>query len=561
MAGHTLILNLFGGVALLIWATQMVRKGVMQAFGAKLRHAIGKATAGRVRACLTGLGVSTALQSSSATGLLVVAFAERGLIALAPALAVMLGADIGSTIVVQALSLKTAALVPILLLFGVVTVSAAKSSLWQEIGRIVIGLALMILSLGLIVGASQPLREHGIFTLVMERLAGDPILALGMGALFTWLAHSSVAVVLFVISLASAGVLSLPLALALVLGANVGSGLIPLGLALRSPAAAKRVLFGNLGFRLIGAILGLVALEYGADALPWLGSDPARQIANAHTGFNLILALVFLPAIGPIARLLEAVVRDVENTADKRVNYLDDSVLDRPAIALANATREVMRLADTVELMLQETIRTFRDGSESRRVQISTLDNEVDRLQEAIKLYLTRLTRQPLDEEDTRRCFDLILFTTNLEHVGDIIDRGLLALAAKRQRNGVSFSEAGWSEITALHQLVVEQMRLAVTVFVSRDLALARELVADKDRIREAERAATESHFQRLREGKIASIETSALHLDILRDLKRIAAHLTSVAHPILEAHGALRTSRLVSETKDVAGAPAPARA
>jgi phosphate:Na+ symporter len=551
MAGHTLILNLLGGVALLVWATQMVRKGVMQAFGARLRHAIGQATAGRLTACLTGLGVSTALQSSSATGLLVVAFAERGLIALAPALAVMLGADIGSTLVVQALSFKTAALVPLLLIVGVVAVSTAKTTWWQEVGRIVIGLALMILSLSLIVGASQPLREHEVFTLVMERLADDPLLALGMGALFTWLAHSSVAVILFVISLTGAGVLTVPLALAFVLGANVGSGLIPLGLALRSPAAAKRVLFGNLAFRLVGAALGLAALAHGSHLLPWLGTEASRQIANAHTGFNLVLALLFLPVVQPVARLLEKVVRDRESTAEKRVNHLNDDALERPAVALANATREVMRLADTVELMLQETIRTFREGDEGRRLEISRLDNEVDRLQEAIKLYLTRLTRQPLDEEDTRRCFDLILFTTNLEHVGDIIDRGLLALAAKRQRNGVSFSEAGWAEITALHQKVVDQMRLAVTVFVSRDLALARELVADKDRIRAAERAATESHFQRLRDGKIASIETSALHLDILRDLKRIAAHLTTVAHPILEAHGALRTSRLVHEPDD----------
>lgn len=427
----------------------------------------------------------------------------------------------------------------------------SKSPLWQQVGRIIVGLALMILSLGLIVSASAPLREQGVFTLVMERLADDPILALAIGALFTWLAHSSVAVILFVISLASAGAVGVPLALALVFGANVGSGLIPLGLALRSPAAAKRVLFGNLAFRVTGAILGLIGLKYAADLLPWLGADPSRQIANAHTAFNVLLAALFLPFVSTIAGLLETFVRDAEDAAEKRVNYLDDAALDRPAVALANATREVMRLADTVELMLQETILTFREGDASRRVSISRLDDQVDRLQEAVKLYLTRLTRQPLDEEDTRRCFDLILFTTNLEHVGDIIDRGLLGLAAKRQRNGVVFSEAGWAEIAALHHRVIEQMRLAVTVFVTRDLTLARQLVAEKDRIREVEREATESHFQRLREGKVASIETSALHLDILRDLKRVAAHLTSVAHPILEAHGALRTSRLVGESAD----------
>jgi phosphate:Na+ symporter len=550
MAGHTLLLNLFGGVALLVWATQMVRGGVMRAFGAKLREAIGRATAGRLTACGTGLGVATALQSSSATGLLVVAFAERGLIALVPALCVMLGADIGSTLVVQALSFKTTALVPVLLILGVGTALVAKSTLWEQIGRIVVGLGLMILSLSLIVAASQPLREAGLFTMVMERLAGDPILALVLGALFTWLAHSSVAVILFVISLSAAGVLSLPLALALVLGANVGSGLIPLGLALRSPAPAKRVLFGNLFFRTAGALVGLLALNLGAEHLGVLGADPARAIANAHTGFNVVLAVVFLPLVGPIAAFLDSAVRDSEDPSDKRVNHLDEAVLDRPALALANATREVMRLADTVELMLQETILTFREGDENRRIGISRLDNDVDRLQEAIKLYLARLTRQPLDEEDTKRCFDLILFTTNLEHVGDIIDRGLLGLAAKRQRNGVSFSEAGWAEIAALHQRVVEQMRLALTVFVTRDLDLAKELMAEKDRIRAIEREATESHFRRLREGTIASIETSALHLDILRDLKRVAAHLTAVAVPILEAHGALRTTRLVADEK-----------
>ena len=554
MAGHTLLLNLLGGIALLLWATRMVKTGVMRAFGARLRQAIGQATAGRVRACGTGLAVATALQSSSATGLLVTAFAERGLIALAPALAVMLGADIGSTIVVQALSSKITALVPVLLVAGVALATLAKTQAWRETGKIVVGLGLMIVSLGMVVAASEPLRGNGVFVLVMERLGDDAILALLLGALVTWLAHSSVAVVLLIVSLASTGVLSIPLALALVLGANVGSALIPLGLALRSPAAAKRVLFGNLAFRSIGALLALVLLTYGGGFADWLGSEPARQIANFHTGFNLALALVFLPLVEPAARLLERFVTDAERAGERRVSYLDEGVLDRPAVAIGNATREVMRLADTVELMLREAILTFQPGHETRRTEISRLDDEVDRLQEAVKLYLTRVTRQPLDEEDARRCFDLILFTTNLEHVGDIIDRGLLALAAKKQRNGVSFSDAGWAEISALHQRVVDQMRLAVSVFVTRDLAMARALVAEKDAIRAAERAATESHFQRLREGKVASIETSALHLDVLRDLKRVAAHLTSVAHPILEANGALRTSRLVADEGKPAG-------
>jgi phosphate:Na+ symporter len=227
------------------------------------------------------------------------------------------------------------------------------------------------------------------------------------------------------------------------------------------------------------------------------------------------------------------------------IEHLDEALLDRPALALGSASRELMRLADQVEIMLRETILAFEEGGERRRQPIKDLDDTVDRLQEAIKLYLTRLTRQPLSEEDSRQAFDLILFTTNLEHIGDIIDKSLLELAAKKHRLGLRFSPEGWAEITALHARVVDQMRLAMTVFVTRDLKMARELIAEKDRIRLAERDATENHLRRLRQGTLASLETSALHLDILRDLKRINAHIVSVAHPILETSGELRESRL----------------
>ncbi len=545
MAGHTLLLNLLGSIALLVWATRMVRTGVLRAFGERFRRAIGQATASPVKACATGVAVATAVQSSAATGLIVVSFAERGLVPLAAALAVMLGADIGSTLVVQALSFNLSALVPVLLIGGVAAFMLAKSSTGQQVGRIVIGLALMILSLGMAVASSQPLRESYVMALVLQRLAEDPLLAMVIGAALAWLFHSSVAFVLLVMSLAGSGVLNPTAAVALVLGANIGSGLIPLGLSWRSAAPSKRVLVGNLAFRLIGAVAVLALLEPAAAAVGLLSQDPARFVANFHTAFNLALALVFLPLTAVGARLLERALPEEQGPAAASLAHLDDGLLDRPAIALGNAAREVMRLADKVAIMLRETILAFGDGGDLRRQAIKHLDNDVDRLQEEIKLYLTRLTRQQLSEEDSRRAFDLILFTTNLEHIGDIIDKSLLELAAKKHRLHLAFSSEGWDELAAMHARVVDQMRLAMTVFVTHDPKMARELVVEKDRIRHAERSATENHLRRLREGKAASIETSALHLDILRDLKRINAHITSVAYPILEASGELRESRL----------------
>jgi phosphate:Na+ symporter len=544
VAGHTVLLNLLGGIALLVWATRMVRTGVLRAFGEGFRRAVAQATANPIRALFVGIGIASAVQSSSATGLIVVSFAERGLITLAAALAVMLGADVGSTLVVQALSFNLSALVPLLLIAGVIAFMAFENTTVQNAGRIVIGLALMILSLQMVVAASGELRGSAVLALVLQRLADDPILALIAGALLTWLFHSSVAMVLLVISLASVAMIPPVLGMALVLGANVGSGLIPIGLSLKSPAAAKRVLFGNFAFRLVGAIVALLLLSLFAGSIAAIETDPARQIANFHTLFNLALALIFLALVGAAARLLERLIPDTTE-GEPTLAHLDENLLDRPAIALGSATREVMRLADMVEIMLRETILAFGPDGEKRRPAVKALDDPVDRLQEEIKLYLTRLTRNPLAEEDSRRAFDLILFTTNLEHIGDIIVKSLLELAGKKQRLHLAFSPEGWSEIQTLHARVVDQMRLAMTVFVTRDLKMARELVLEKDNIRSAERDATESHLRRLREGTVASIETSALHLDILRDLKRINAHITSVAYPILEASGELRESRL----------------
>lgn len=545
--GGSLLLNLFGGIALLLWSTRLVKTGVLRAFGEELRALLQLATENRFRACGLGVVVATALQSSTATALLLVSFATRGLIALGPALAVMLGADIGSTLVVQALSFDLKSFIPVLLILGVGMFMLSGNATVRQTGRIIIGLALMILSLGMIVGTSAGMRQHETITYLLGHLGSEPVLTVIFAAGLTWLLHSSVAMVLFIMALAGSEIVTLPLGLTLLLGANIGAGLIPMGLGWREPQVARRILVGNFLFRLVGAVVALMFLStLSAQVFTGMAS-PERAIASAHMLFNVVLALVFLPFNEKVAALLNRAMPDDpgHDAGVSRPLHLDEALLDQPALALGAASREVMRLAERVETMLSDTIHTFTDNDDKRRLAIRKLDDEVDTLQEAIKLYLTRLTRQPLSEDDARRAFDLILFTTNLEAVGDIIDKNLLELAAKKQRYAMSFSAAGWSELTDFHARIVRQMTLAMTVFMTKDAAMARELVNEKDLIREAEKSATEQHLARLREGTAASIETSALHLDMLRDMKRINAHIVSVAHPILEALGEIRQSRL----------------
>lgn len=559
MAGHELLLHIAGGVALLLWATRMVRTGVMRAYGPELRRLLGRSMRNRVAAA--GMGVATAgmLQSSTATALLVISFAGRGLVALAPALAVMLGADLGSTLVVQALSFDISALSPVLILIGVVTFLAGRSAQWRHVGRIFIGLGLMLLALSLVVGASQPLRESAVLHSVLTQLAHDPILGLLIAAVFTWLAHSSVAIVLLIMSLTAVGVVPLALAFALVLGANIGSGLIPVILTLSEPNSARRIPLGNLLFRFLGAIAVLPFIDLLVPHMAFLGDTPARQIANFHTAFNIALLVVFLPLTPLMARLVSAMLSQEAGPAGPvKPKYLDPAVIDKPSVAISCATREALRMADTVETMLRGVLEILRTDDGKLLERLSALDDEVDTLQESIKLYVTKVTRNPLSEEDSRSCIDLIGFTTNLEHIGDIVDKNLLDTARKKIRKRLSFSEQGWEEMVALHERVIHQMQLALSVFVSGDLATARQLLKDKERFRDLELQGSQKHLARLRSGRVESIETSALHLDILRDLKRINSHLTAVAYPILDAEGELRQSRLVSRPEADRRAPVP---
>jgi len=524
----------------------MVRTGVMRAYGADLRRVIGHGLRNRATAFAAGLGVTAVLQSSTATALMTASFAERGLLATGAALAVMLGADVGTALVAQALSLRVDWISPVLIFIGVIAFLAGTTTRQRDLGRTAVGLGLMLLALRLIVEASTPLRTSPTVDMVLAGLGSERIIAVLVAAALTWLAHSSLAVVLLVMSLASIGMLAPPLALALVVGANLGGAFPALAATWSGDAAARRVTLGNLVFRFAGALVALPLLEPAARLLAGFDADPARLVVNFHLTFNLALAVVFVWFTGPIGRLLASRVVDAPGAEDPaKPRYLDPAALDSPPLAIAAAARETLRMGDALEGMLRDTLTVFQTDDRKLAADIIRRDDTVDRLHEAIKLYLTQVSREPLGEVDGKRAMDIIGFTTNLEHVGDIIDKNLMEMAVKKIKHRLHFSEEGFKEISLLHAEAMEHLQLAMSVFISGDLAMARKLLEEKIEFRDRERKLTEQHLMRLRSGRAESIETSSLHLDILRDLKRINSHLTSVAYPILEAAGELSESRL----------------
>ncbi len=534
-------------MALLLWGMHMVHSGILRAFGADLRRFLGAALANRFSAFGVGVLVTVLLQSSTATGLLVTSFTAGGMLALVPALAVMLGANVGTSLVVQVLSFDISAAAPVLLIIGVVAFRRGGRTRTRDLGRVAIGLGLMLLALHILLGSLAPAENAPAVRTLLQAATTQPVLNLVIGALLAWAAHSSVAVVVMVMSLAYSNFLTPVSVLALVLGANLGSAINPVleGGSSDNPAS-RRLPAGNLAIRIVGCLAALPFLPQIAGLLQALEPNPARQAADFHTFFNLALAAIFILALDPIARLLERLLPERQETADPgRPLYLDATLLDTPSVALTCAAREVLHVGDIVEAMLRRTMAALVTDDRKLVSEIERMDDAVDRLDEAIKLYVTGITRNSLEPQDAHRAMEIISFSINLEHIGDIIDRNLMELAAKKIKRRLKFSPEGEAELRAFHQRVLDNLKLALGVFMSGDVTIARQLIREKVPVREAERAAAESHLARLREGRPESIETSSLHLDVLRDLKRIHSHICSAAYPVLEATGELQPSRL----------------
>src|SRR5579883_1645213 len=540
--GTMVLLDLLGGVALLLWGLHMVLTGVLRACGPDLRRILGKAIGNRFSAFAAGLALTAVLQSSTATGLMTASLAADGIVGLVPALAIMLGANVGTTLIVQVLSFNVSAAAPVLFVIGLVTFRTGGRSLTRAVGRIAIGLGLILLALHILVDTLAPAEQAPAVRVLLGAVTHDPLLCILIATALTWAAHSSVAVVLLVMSLAYSHFVGAEAALALVLGANLGSAINPLieG-GVRGDPTSRRLPLGNLLNRLVGIVIALPFLPFLARELPALQPDAAKMTAEFHLLFNVALAALFIAPLDAVAWVLTRLLPERRLPDDpSRPRSLDESALDTPPIALSNAARETLRMGDFVESMLQQVMVAIMTNDRKLATEVSRTDNNVDRLDEASKLYLTKLTRGSLDEREGRRAMEIVSFAINLEHIGDIIDKNLCELAAKKIKRRWEFSAEGAAEINAFHKRVCEGLRAAFGIFMTGDVEAARRLIREKAELRKAELDAADRHFERLREGRPQSLETTSLHLDILSDLKRIHSHICSVAYPVLKAAGEL---------------------
>jgi len=514
----------------------MVRTGLERALGSRLRDAMSVAAGGRLTALLTGTFLAAFMQSSTAVITMTAGFVGRKAMSVVAGLGLVLGADIGTALAAQFLNLDIASYSPLLILAGVIVFLFSSKRVFRATGRTTLGLGLIFLALSLISATTEPLRESSGTQFLFSMMADDRPLTILFGAVLTAVAQSSLAIVLLTAKLVSDGAVSLSVGLSLVLGASLAASIPSILATLGEPIEGRRVVIGNLVFRIIAVLIVVPFVSVAESKLVDSGLEAGSSVLVAYLVFNVLLALAFLPLLNPVSAFLESLMPGRPSraeTAPHRPIYLAKDDLIRTDRALANAVRETMRMAETVHEMLRETLPAFSDSD--KIAAISKQDDLVDALHREATLYVAELTRQPLSETESQRAMAIFAFSTNLEHIGDIIDHNLLDTAANYLHEELEFSEEGWQELRQLHSSLVANYRLALDVFATQEEELAEDLLAEKRRFRDRIHVSIEKHLARLREGVKTTRQTSAMHLDILRDFRRVNSHLSAIAYSVLE--------------------------
>lgn len=540
------ILQLAGAAALLIWSVQNIRTGVERAFLPQLRQALRHSERSRVLTAFSGMIAAMFLQSSTAVALIASGFAVSTGLAASSGLAILLGADLGSALATQVLLARIEGMEPLLFLMGTILYLRSNKTEFKQTGRILIGLGLVFMSLGMIREATEVLKDNPAVSTLAGFIQGDAASAFILGTVLAYAVHSSLAAVLIFVTFVATGVLSTQTGIAMVLGANLGGALIPVILTLSQPSEARHAIIGNLILRGGCATAALMATTVYSPDFTLLGAESFRQVINFHLAFNLCLLLIALPIVGWTALLVTKAMPKSSPILHQTVaTSFDPGLLNNPDRALAAVGREALRMTERVTEMLAPALRLYKNWDDHAAKFIERSDDDVDQINFSAKLFLARLQEGSLTPAQSKRSMALATIVNNIEDAGDRISTDLVGLARHMKDKHISFSEEGLQDLADFHDVVLANAHLSLDVLMADDAEVARQLLARKDYARKIEQKMQERHLERLRKGSAETLNTSNMHQDTIRALNHINTSLCYIAYPIVEKAGVLLPTRL----------------
>ncbi|NVO54765.1 Na/Pi cotransporter family protein [Rhodobacteraceae bacterium B1Z28] len=557
MAILNFLIQLAGATMLLLFAVRMVRTGIERSYGASFQRVMTEQQS-FVQASMVGVAMAVVLQSATAVTLLTSGFAASGLLAFSTGLAIVLGGDLGSALVIQILSFRMDWLIPMLLAVGGYLFVKTEAKKARQLGRILMGIAFILISLRFLREAMDPIRDSAFLPAVADYLARDYITAFLVGGALAFVMHSSVAAILMCVTLVQIGAIPFEAGLSLVLGANFGSGFIPVWLSRGMDISARRIPYANLALRGTWAVLALFAcnitLRSGVLDVPGSG----QMLVTAHLAFNAFLLLLALPFCGRLQPLVERLLPEPEaRTAaaehGRPVSMLDPRDIGNASQAVSSLKRELLHMCDLVDAMFRPTLELYKSGDKDQIRAIRAMDGEVNECLYRIRTFVAAIPTESFGKQNAKLARDMMEYAIRLETAGDVVAKRLTALADDMRKTGASFSKEGWSELVQMHEGILANVRLAINVLISDDLESARLLSQEKSEIKRVERDSRKRHLRRLQHGESASFETSDIHLETLRAFREFNSHISAVAYPILYRHGQLLETRLIEDLPQMA--------
>ncbi len=537
-----IILNLIGSVLLLLWSTSYVSKCIIKSFGGEVRYILTDRVTNPITAFITGFGTTALLQSSTATALMTASFIERGMIQLSLAIAVIIGADLSTTIIAQLLIFDLSWISPLAICIGA-ALSLGKANIGTRVetaGKALVGLGLMLLSLSLIKTAAIPLKESVILVDVLTSLGSDPFITILFSAVITFAIQSSLATILFYATLASQGLIQIEMGILLVIGANLGSATIPYIITRGTGTEKKRLFTMNLIMKATIAIIAWATAPYATKSLTLLFEDADRVLIMYHTMFAAASVILFLPFTNKIANISKNLVKDAKTPAmplqAKKRSLFDSQSLDTPSIALGNALRATLIMSDMIHDMTEMTFNALKRNDSLTLQYAKDKDDELDKIYKDITLFLTKLPQSTLTEAETAQYERIINYATNLEHSGDVIQHSLSKTINKKIQLKHDFSADGWEEIKGFYDNALKSISTSQSVFISNSLDLSESLIMQKHYTKDIERTSRRNHFNRLRDQNPDSLITRDIHIDLIRDLGRISSYVASIAYDTINS-------------------------
>jgi len=546
-----LIIGLIGGLAIFLFGMEMMSEGMKKTAGTRLRSILSSITNNRLIAVGVGTFVTMVIQSSSATTVMLVSFVQAQLMTFSQSLGIILGADIGTTITAQLIAFKLTDYALLMVGVGFGLIFLLKSQKYKNIGETILGFGLLFFGMHIMSEAMYPLRTYTPFIQLLLQLE-NPILGLLIGTIFTALIQSSSAFTGIIIVLASQGLLTLEAGIPLLLGSNIGTSITAALASINTGREAKRVALAHTLFKVFGVALFIWWIPYFADIIRWISPSGSaeltgaahlaevvpRQVANAHTVFNIGLTVLVLPFTNMAAEWIIRILPDLpekEEDLPYKTKFLDESLISTPALAVNLAKVEVLRIGRKTKEMVSKIIRPFFKDKYEILNTLDTLEDEINYLVSKTNNYLTKISQGEIDQEGVDNVFQMMHTVTELEQIADIVVKNIAPMAHKRLDLNCRFSAEGESEILDYHSRTVKQLSRALDVFKDVNLEEAVKLEKKYKKHRLREMGLRRTHFQRLQQDVPETIASSEIHLDLIEALKRISSHATNIARILIE--------------------------